>query len=181
MSCRCPDDRETGDEVVRAHCTRRTLDLRVGCVWPPVGDVVANRAREQERLLRYDPELPAEGAEIERAQVGAVDLHLAAGRIVEASNELHDRRLAGAGLADQRDTLARRDLEIHACERLTRRGTGIGEVHTAERDAALEWAGIDRDERFRRARRCRHELVDHGGRRARLLPHVEHLRQLLDR
>ena len=35
------------------------LDLGVGGVGPAVGDVVADGAREQERLLRHDPELAA--------------------------------------------------------------------------------------------------------------------------
>ena len=48
------------DEVVRADLARRGFDLGVGRVLAAVGDVVADRAREQERLLRHDTELLVE-------------------------------------------------------------------------------------------------------------------------
>ena len=43
------------------------------------------------------------------AQVVPVDEHRARGGVVEARQQLDDRRLAGAGGADERDGLARRD------------------------------------------------------------------------
>ena len=49
------------------------LDLGVAGVGAAVGDVVADRAGEQERLLGHDAELAPEGAEVEVAQVVAVD------------------------------------------------------------------------------------------------------------
>ena len=59
---------QRGDEVVRADLACRGLDLGVGRVLAPVRDVVADRAREQERLLRDDAELL-----VERDRVVVVD------------------------------------------------------------------------------------------------------------
>ena len=64
---------QRGDEVVGADGPGRRLDLGVGGVGPAVGDVVADRAREQERLLGHEAELAAVGGEVEVAQVDAVD------------------------------------------------------------------------------------------------------------
>ena len=44
------------------------LDLGVGGVGPSVGDVVADGAGEQERLLRHDAELAAERATVSRSR-----------------------------------------------------------------------------------------------------------------
>ena len=76
-------------------------------VGPAVGDVVAHGAGEQERLLRHVAEPAAVRAEVELGERHAVDQHPARGRVVEAGDQLDDRRLAGAGLADQRHGLGR--------------------------------------------------------------------------
>ena len=64
---------ETGDRVERADGPGGRLDLGVGGVRPAVGDVVADRADEQVRLLRHDAEPAPVGAEVEAPDVGAVD------------------------------------------------------------------------------------------------------------
>ena len=64
---------QRGDEVVGADRARRRLDLGVGRLGPAVGDVVADRAGEEEGLLRHVAELVAVGGEVEVAQVDAVD------------------------------------------------------------------------------------------------------------
>lgn len=60
---------ERRHERVRAHRPRRRLDLGVGRVGSPVGDVVADGRREQEGLLGDEAELPTEGAEPDVTQV----------------------------------------------------------------------------------------------------------------
>ena len=57
------------------------------------------RAREEEALLRHDPELPAQRRHGDVAQVVPVDRDAPAGRVVEAGEQLDDRRLARAGVA----------------------------------------------------------------------------------
>ena len=70
------------------------------------GDVAVADALAQSQLnagevleQRCDPGSPLLGAEL--GQVGAVDQDLAAGRRVQAAQQLHQRGLAGAVLADQ--------------------------------------------------------------------------------
>ena len=57
--------REAGDEVVRTDRPSRRLDLGVARLGPAVGDVVADRAREEERLLRHVAELVAELVQVD--------------------------------------------------------------------------------------------------------------------
>ena len=57
------------------------------------------------------------------------------GRVVEARDELHDRALARAGLADERDRLAGRDAQVDAAQRLVDR-VRVLEVHVVELDVA---------------------------------------------
>ena len=47
---------------------------------------------------------------------GAVEADLAGVGLVDAGKDLHQRGLAGAVLADERDDLAARDLEVHLVE-----------------------------------------------------------------
>ena len=127
---------------------------------------------EQERLLRHDPHLRAQRAARDVAQVVAVDEHASGGRVVEARDELGHRRLAGAGGADQRDGLARRDVEAHVLERVDRRRilvvvappAGVGEGDVVESDLAADARQLDRV-----------LAVGEGG------AHVEQLEDLLQR
>ena len=76
------------------------------------GDVVAQAAGEQERLLRHDAQLTTQRVERHVAQIVAVDQHAALGRVVEARDQLRQSRFARAGLADERDRLAGRDAQV---------------------------------------------------------------------
>ena len=76
------------------------------------GDVLGDRAAEQEALLGDDPEPAAQRVRVELADVDAVDQDPPALRVVEAGDQLRQRRLAGAGLADQRDRLAGQDPQV---------------------------------------------------------------------
>ena len=62
------------------------------------------------------------------------------GRVVEAADQLHDGRLAGAGLAHQRHGLARGDGQVDAVEGLVADGVGVAEVHVVEADLARRGA-----------------------------------------
>ena len=71
------------------------------------GDVVADRAAEQGRLLQHDADLRAQALERHVAHVVAVDQHAPGGDVVEARDQVDDRGLAAAGGAEQGDRLAR--------------------------------------------------------------------------
>ena len=64
---------ELPDEVVGADRAGGGLDLLVGRVRAPEGDVLADRAGEEEALLRDDPELAPERGLGDVAEVDAVD------------------------------------------------------------------------------------------------------------
>ena len=83
-------------------------DLVLGRVEPAVGDVLADRAVEQPRVLEDHPELAAQVVAGQLAGVDAVDRDPPAVDLVEAHQQVDERRLAGAGRADDRDRLAGR-------------------------------------------------------------------------
>ena len=168
------------DEVVRADLARGGFHLGVGRVLAAVGDVVADRAREQEGLLRHDTQLLVETDLVVLVHGHVVDRDGARRRVVEAGDELHDRALARAGLADERDGLARDDLHVDAAERVVD-GARVAEAHVVELDVALDAPGHDRLRGRRHGRRRVEQLGDPLDRDPRLLVGVEHLRQLLDR
>ena len=100
---------EPGDELVGADGARRRGDLLAR-------RVRAARTRCSRRPCRRTGSPPAGrsraagGASccVTVAQVGAVDRDRALGRVVEAREQLRDRRLAGAGVPDERDGRAGR-------------------------------------------------------------------------
>ena len=142
---------------------RRLLDLLVGRVGLREAEVLAHGRVEEIGLLRDDADGGGERLEREVADVDAVDPHRALGRVVEARDEVAERRLAGAGLADDRRRRPRRDRELDALERPgRRRRSGTRRRRSARRRCtALERprARRDVDRADRGTRRC--------GRRAR--------------
>ena len=133
------------DELVRVRAPRRVLDLGVRRVVAAVGDVVAHRAVEQEDVLLHDREQVAIRAQLEVADVGAVEQDAAARRIVEARDEVGDRRLARAAAPDERDDRSARHRHVEvAHDRLSR---AVLELHVLEPQLA-------HDAPARRARRA---------------------------
>ena len=141
-------------------------------------DVVAHRAGEEEALLRNDPELAAERLLRHVAQVGPVDRDPSLARVVEASEELGDRRLARPRVPDERDGRPGGDVEIEAVQDL--RPVAVAEVEALERDVAFdpaELAGTGAVPHLRLLIHHVHDLVESGdGGEER----VVELRQLLD-
>ena len=73
-------------------------------------------AEKRNGILGDDADLPAQRAAGDVADVDAVDEDAALGRVVEARHERGERRLAGAGVADQRHRPARREHEVDLLE-----------------------------------------------------------------
>src|SRR5687768_16346783 len=101
---------------------RRGLDLLVGGVGPGEAEVLAHG--------------------------GAVDAHRALLGVVEPRDEVAERRLARAGLADDGGPRSRRDVEVDAGERPV--VLAVAEPDVVERDVAarggqLARAGMDVD------------------------------------
>ena len=104
---------------------------------------VVHRRAEQEGVVVDDGDLRAQRVRVDRAHVGAVDEHAPRGRVVEARDELHERRLARPGRADQRERRARLDGERDVAQRGL--GMAVGILVVGERDVAqLDAAGAGR-------------------------------------
>ena len=74
-------------------------------------DVFANRARKQERILQNHGEVPAQLGQIVLAQVDSIQQNAARGDFVEAHHQAGQRGFARAGMAHDRNRLARLDGE----------------------------------------------------------------------
>ena len=125
-------------------------------------------------------EAPAIGAQVEVGDRRAVDQDAPRRDVVEACDELHDRRLPCSRLTHERDGLAGGHRQIDAVHDLDTRRR-VAEVHVVECDRARDATGLDRVFGIGRGHLGVHELVDLRHRREGRLPLVEHLRQLLDR
>ena len=142
------------------------------------GDVLAHAAGEEEALLRDDPELAAERGLGDVAEVEPVDRDPAVRRVVEAREQLRDRRLARAGVADERDGRARGDVEVDPVQHLV--AAAVREPDALEADVSGDLGQVSR------ARAVDHlgllvedlgDLVERGGRRE---ERAVELRELLD-
>jgi hypothetical protein len=110
-----------------------------------VADVVADRAVQQRGVLRDDRDLRAQALLRDARDILPVDQDAAAFQIEEAQQQVDERRLAGAGAADEADLLARlhRQSEavdhreaLHASVRVDARLASVAELHVVERDLA---------------------------------------------
>ena len=84
----------------------RLLGPRIG-----VSDIVGDRGVEQKRLLLNEPDMVAQGGETDGAHILAVDRHPAGGDVVEAGDQVRDRRFTGAGRPDDAERFSRPDFE----------------------------------------------------------------------
>ena len=108
--------RPSGRSVDEVHRTDRRAggdELGVARGRPGEAQVVGDRPAEEVALLGHDPELRAQRALSDRAQVVPVDAHDAGVGVVEAGDQLGERALAGAGRADEGHGLAGGDPEAH--------------------------------------------------------------------
>src|SRR5207237_8856621 len=62
--------------------------------WIRVGDVLGDARREQDRLLQNDRELGTQVGDPILAQIDSIKLYRSEGRVVEAREKIHERRLA---------------------------------------------------------------------------------------
>src|SRR6185437_2873039 len=109
------------DDVVvklgRLGRARKPRSLRPGIA---IGDVVLDRGREQVRILLHDGDGAPERSQRHVPDILSVDRDAPAGHVVEAWDEVGDRRLAAAGRADQRDRLAAPDAEAQITDDVAR-------------------------------------------------------------
>ena len=115
---------------------RRADAVLIRCLQPAVADVFHHGAGKQMRVLQDDTEGPAQIILLDIAHVDAVIGDVAALNVIEAVDEVRDRRLARTGRADEGDLLAGLGIEREVFQhRLVRI---IGEVDVVEADVALQ-------------------------------------------
>ena len=95
-----------GDEVARLRDLECLPQLVVGGVGAAEPEVARDRAREQVRPLRHEPDVAPEQLRVDVADVDAVHQHRASGGVVEPRAEAEQRRLARAGAPHHRERLA---------------------------------------------------------------------------
>ncbi len=123
------------DDLGQPDLADRFPDLVIGGIGTGEGDVVAEGPGEEERLLRHDPELPAERVDLDVFDVVPVDQDPTLGRVVEAGDQLGHCRLPGACLADERHGLAGGDPQVHVHDH--RSGGVVAEGHVIEDDLSI--------------------------------------------
>ena len=81
-----------------------------------------------------DPEI-GRAVDVAHARGRPVDQHLAGVRLLDTADDLHQRRFAGAILAEQRDDLAGADVEVDAAERVNTRKALLNRPELEQRRA----------------------------------------------
>src|SRR5207253_6113275 len=87
-----------------------------------------HRVVEEHDVLRDERDLLAQAFELEGLQVVAVERDAPGIRMVEARQKVNEARLAAAGGTDERERLARPDVERHVGQRAS------GSLQVRERD-----------------------------------------------
>ena len=142
--------RQPGDERVGAGLLGGGTHAVVGRRGVAEPDVVGDGAAKQRRILRHPGDVCAPGRRVARGQVDPTDRHAPARRLAEAEQERGGGALAAAALADERDRLARLELEVDGLEHGDLPGR-IGEGDALEPDRraarARRMPGPGRDRR----------------------------------
>src|SRR3954469_18303775 len=100
------------DELVRLRFRRRRGDLCVGGAGPPVADVGCDRAVQERGVLRHHADRRAQAFLRRTGDVLVVDQDPSGLELVEAQQEVDERRLPRAGSTDQADALPGFDLQM---------------------------------------------------------------------
>src|SRR5438045_2583390 len=95
---------EPANEFVRMHLARRPPDTSLVDVVVAETNVVLDRAAEEKYILKHDCEIRSQIVQVPFKNIDAVDEDAALLNVIEPHNEIRDRRLARAGVTDERDT-----------------------------------------------------------------------------
>src|SRR5262245_42367187 len=124
VSAGSPDGRDDGRRIRQ---TRKVADA----------DAVSSKKLEAEEILECTRQTLAPFARVNAGEIDSVDEDTAAGRFVHLRKQLHQRRLAGAVLADYRDDGSGRKQKIDVIQDEPI-GPGIRKRQMLEPDAFLE-------------------------------------------
>ena len=128
---------EGADKLVRLGEPAGLGQLLVGGVFIAPAQILGDRAREELVFLQHHRNSVSQRVQVVLTHVCAADLHAALRHVVEAGDELHQRRLARARAAQDADRRARGDNEVDVVEGVVFGAGGILEGHVREFDAAV--------------------------------------------
>src|SRR5580765_5198012 len=146
----CNSFRQRMDKVGEADFFNRAFDIFAGNTRCAQTNVRFDGAGKKERILEHDSKMPAQVLQIKEADIYAIEEDLAALNIVKAQQQRNQRGFTGSGVADNRESLSRRNSEgnvaqypvlfdlpgvllLRACQHRLR-GPAIAEPHIAEFD-----------------------------------------------
>ena len=127
---------EALDELVAVRDAAHRSDLLARGVRLRVGDVLGDRAVEEEVVLQHDPEMLAVVAQLDRGEVVAVDQDAARQRPVERHDQADQRALAGAARSDERRRRTRRRPKRDVLQH--RHAGGVLKAHVVKRHLAAD-------------------------------------------
>src|SRR5207302_690535 len=122
------------DELVSVRGLRRGDELSVARPGPRIGDVLGDGGGEEHGTLLDDGELSAEIGEAKLAEIGPIELDMAAGRVVEPREQAHQGALARAGRAHDAEASTGFDGERDVVQHGT--AWAVRERHMMKSDAA---------------------------------------------
>ncbi len=125
------------DEFLGQGRPRRLPDLLITRVTAAVADVFQRIRGKDHRILGDDGDVLAQVAQAQLADILPVDPYAATGNIVIAQQKLEQAGLAGAGGPDQRDALARCDIQADVIQSADLRAGRIREHDMLEADRRL--------------------------------------------
>ena len=120
------------DELRHLRRLRGGAHLLLGGVGAAVGDVGPDRVGEEEGVLEHHPERRPQLRQTQLPHRHAAEAHPPVLRVVEAGEQLGDRRLARARRPDQRHGLPRLDVQRQPVEH--RLAARVTEPHVVELD-----------------------------------------------
>ncbi|MNM97300.1 hypothetical protein D3C81_1098010 [compost metagenome] len=105
--------RQRTDKVVGVRRFGGTHDFLLHCTFAAVGDVIADRTVKQPRILQDHPEQVAQVAAFHLGNVDPIHRDRSAVHLIEAHQQVDQRRFAGAGWPDDGDRLALFHVDVH--------------------------------------------------------------------
>ena len=88
--------------------------------WLGIGDVLVNTSREQVRLLKHNAKLAPQIVELDLAHFNAIHQNTTFIWVVEAGNQVDNRRLTGTRMSHQANHLTRLDIKTEVIQHSAR-------------------------------------------------------------
>src|SRR2546423_902577 len=128
--------RQTRDEIVGICGLCRSHHVLLGSDYVAVKDILSNRSREEDRLLKDEADFLPYAAQVKPIEGGSVNQDQACVRLVEPEEQVDERGFADTARSDDRDRLPGLDREREILEYISIRP--ISERDPVELDASFD-------------------------------------------